>query len=245
MTHTASPRSTGSEPQRPWPRGTLLAKLPPASRTRLMELGSQRVYEHGEVLLYEQERSTHVVLLLGGFAKVTSNLGDGRVALLGIRMAGDTVGEMAALDGSPRAATVTACGRLLVRTIPREEFIALLRDLPDVNINVSGVISRRLRWANRRRVDFYGYPTRVRLARILVDLAATYGHAADEGIVFDIELTQDELGAMAGADADTAGRELRKLKSDGLIGTGYRRTAILDLKALRAMARLADGGHAG
>ncbi|MFC5750844.1 Crp/Fnr family transcriptional regulator [Actinomadura rugatobispora] len=243
MTHSAIPRPAGSAPERPWPRGTLLAELSAASRARLMDLGSRRRYEHGEVLLREQERSTHVVLLLGGFAKVTSNLGDGRVALLGIRMAGDTVGEMAALDGSPRSASVMACGRVLVKIISRDEFLGLLQDVPEVGIKVSGVISRRLRWANRRRVDFYGYPTRVRLARILVDLAGTYGHPQDEGIVFDVELTQDELGAMAGADADTAGRELRKLKSRGLIATGYRRTAILDLDALRAQARPAGGAE--
>ncbi|WP_207944547.1 Crp/Fnr family transcriptional regulator [Actinomadura rubrisoli] len=227
-------------PEPHWPRGTLLADLSAGARARLTRMGTRRSYAHGEVLLREQERSTHVVVMLSGFAKVTSNLGNGRVALLGIRVAGDAVGEMAALDGSPRSATVTACGEVVVRIIPRTDFLGLMGGSPELSIKVSSMIGQRLRWANRRRADFYGYPTRVRLARILVELTGAYGHPGPEGIVFDVELTQDELGALAGADADTVGKELRKFKSQGLIATGYRHTSIRDLDALRARAELAD-----
>jgi CRP-like cAMP-binding protein len=219
-----------------WPRGTLLAQLSPTSEDELVRSGTLRVLEHGTVLLSEQDSSTHAVLLLDGFAKVTANLGNGKIAMLGIRMVGDLIGEMSALDGSPRSATVTACGRLTTRVIPQREFLELLRLRPDMAIAVSGMISHRLRWANRRRADFSGYPSRVRLARVLVELASAYGHREDGGVAFDLELTQEELGTLAGADADTAGRELRRLRTQGVISTGYRSTTIRELDRLRELA---------
>lgn len=222
-----------------WPSGTLLDVLAPADRDRLLALGTLRRYEDGSVLLREQERSTHVLVFLQAFAKVTASLENGRMSLLGIRISGDIVGEMATLDGGPRSATVTTCGTAVLKHIPRAEFVEFLRTCPEAGMAVSGMISQRLRWANRRRVDFNGYPTRIRLGRMLVELAEAYGHGSAEGITFDVALTQDELGALVGADVDTIGRELRKLQVQGMIRTGYRKIVICDLAALKSFAHTA------
>jgi CRP/FNR family transcriptional regulator, cyclic AMP receptor protein len=236
MTQTATPQATEAS----WPRGTLLEVVPSTHRHELLRLGTPRHCDDGSVLLREGERSTHVLLFLGAVAKVTASLENGRMALLGIRVSGDIVGEMAAIDGGPRSATVTLCGAGVLRVIKRAEFLDFLRSCPDAHIAVSGMISRRLRWANRRRVDFNGYPTGIRLARVLVELAEAYGHSAMDGITFDVGLTQEELGAFVGADTDTIGKEIRKLRAQEVIRTGYGRIIICDLPALKIFARMLD-----
>ncbi|MGH3373547.1 MAG: Crp/Fnr family transcriptional regulator [Actinoallomurus sp.] len=236
MTQTAVPPAAEAS----LPRGTLLDVLPVAQRHELMRLGTIRQYDDGSVLLREGEQTTHVLLFLGAVAKVTASLENGRMALLGIRVTGDIVGEMAAIDGGPRSATVTACGTAVLRIIQRAEFVDFLRSCPDAGIAVSGMISRRLRWANRRRVDFNGYPTRIRLARVLVELAEAYGHTVMDGITFDIGLTQGELGAFVGAETDTIGKEIRKLRAQKVIRTGYGQISICDLQALKIFARMPD-----
>jgi CRP/FNR family transcriptional regulator, cyclic AMP receptor protein len=240
MTRAAMPHKALAQAEPPWPRGTLLAVLPPEHRDVLLTLGWPRRYEDHEDLLTEGEESTHVLLFIRASARVTASLENGRVALLGIRVSGDIVGEMAAFDGSPRSATVTACGPADVRVIPREQFIGFLRSCPEANMAVSGMISQRLRWANRRRVDFNGYPCRIRLPRALVELAAAYGHARAEGITFDVGLRQDELATLVGANTDTIGKELRKLQRQKLIRIGYRKIVICDLAGLKALARMSD-----
>lgn len=236
-TATAQKRFPGEE--RPWPRGTLLEGLSPASRGRLLRMGELRQCEPGSVILWEGERSDHVILLQQAVVKITASLENGRVALLGIRVSGDLVGEMAAFDGSLRSASVTVCGRAAIRIIQRAEFLGYLSSRPDANLAMYQMIIRRLRFANRRRVDFNGYSTRIRLARILVELADQYGHDTHEGIAFD-DLTQDELGALVGADADTVGKELREFRARGMVGTGYRRIVIRNLGVLRSFAHVND-----
>jgi CRP/FNR family transcriptional regulator, cyclic AMP receptor protein len=240
MARTAVAHGAFRRTETPWPRTTLLAALPPEHRDVLMTLGRQRCFKDREDLLTEGERSTHVYLFLQAHTKVTASLENGQVALLGIRVSGDIVGEMAAFDGSPRSATVTACGTAWVQTIQKDEFIRFLQSCPQAHTAVSGMISQRLRWANRRRVDFNGYPCRIRLPRVLAELAAAYGHHGAEGITFDVGLRQDELATLVGANTDTIGKELRKLQSQKLIRIGYRKVVICDLARLKVLARMSD-----
>jgi CRP/FNR family transcriptional regulator, cyclic AMP receptor protein len=219
-----------------WPAGTLVRTLAPASRAALLTLGAHRQYDSGDIVLREMDQSTHVVLLCDAVVKITSSLENGRIALLGMKVGGDVVGEMAALSGAPRCATVTACGTASVRVISRNEFVAYLRDFPDAHLALTRMIMDRLRWADKRRIDFNGYPVFVRLARILVELADEYGRQAADGITFDVGLTQRELGALVGAEEDTARKELRKLRDRGVINLGYRATTIVDRVALEVIA---------
>lgn len=219
-----------------WPTGTYLDMLRPRSQSALLGLGVPQTYRHGEVILRESERSSHVVLLCRAVVKATVSLENGRMALLSIKVGGDVIGEMAALNDEPRSATVTVCGEAQVRVIQSDEFQHYLANFPDANLALTKMIMQTLRWADKRRVDFNGYPAFVRLARALDELAQNYGREVPDGTTLDIGLTQRELGALVGVEEDTARRELRLLRSRGVISLGYRTITVLDQEALSAIA---------
>ena len=114
----------------------------------------------------------------------------------------------------------------------------LLMRRPEVSVALTRIIADRLRWANRRRLDFRGYPAKVRLARLLVELATTYGHPVDGGVVVGCRLTQPELAALTGAAETTIHKGLRELRLSGLLETGYGTTTIRDLPRLTELADL-------
>ncbi|WP_406117981.1 hypothetical protein [Streptomyces sp. NBC_00989] len=64
------------------------------------------------------------------------------------------------------------------------------------------IVSDRLRSANRRRLDFRGYPAKVRLARLLVEVATAYGRPQDGGVVVGCRLAQPEMAALTGGRRD-------------------------------------------
>ncbi|MFE9360995.1 Crp/Fnr family transcriptional regulator [Streptomyces olivaceoviridis] len=74
----------------------------------------------------------HSLLLVSGIAKVTARVESGDPLLIAFTAAGDTVGEMAALDGAPRSATVTACGPLTARALHPGVLRDLLMRRPEV-----------------------------------------------------------------------------------------------------------------
>ncbi len=219
-----------------WAPSTLLGRLDHPARHRLMSLGIQRSMGPSQAILREGVLESHVIVLDNALTKVTVSMADGRQALLAIRVSGDIVGEISALNGTPRSATVTTCRTSTVRIIHRQEFRAFLRSHPDAAMEIAGIVADRLRWANRRRVDFASYPVKVRLARVLWEIASAYGHREREGIVVDIQLTQAELATLCGAAEVSLQKALKDLRDAGAIGTGYRQVVIRDATALRRSA---------
>ncbi len=219
-----------------WLPGTLLNRLDDSTRRRFLQLGVPRTATTSQVILQEGRQESHVILLSDGLTKVTAAMADGRHALLDVRVSGDIVGEISALNGTPRSATVTACRTSTIRIIHHNDFRAFLRGHPDAAMEIAGIVANRLRMANRRRVDFASYPVKVRLSRILWEIATAYGSRRRDGIVVDVHLTQLELATMCGAAEITLQKALRELRAAGVVDTGYRQVIVRDAAALRRCA---------
>jgi CRP/FNR family cyclic AMP-dependent transcriptional regulator len=95
---------------------------------------------------------------------------------------------------------------------------------------------RRLREATLVRSQFGGSDTIARLAARLVELGDRYGSPTDEGLLVTLPLSQEELGAWAGASRAGLASALRTLRELGWIATHRRRILILDLESLRERA---------
>lgn len=76
-------------------------------------------YGPRSVLVHQDEPSTHVVIILAGWTKVTRSTANGYEALLALRGPGDVVGEGSAVSGRPRSATVTTLGKVEAVTLYR------------------------------------------------------------------------------------------------------------------------------
>ncbi|MEU6025200.1 Crp/Fnr family transcriptional regulator [Micromonospora sp. NPDC048871] len=226
------------DPNSQWPHGTFLQRLGPSVREALLGLGVRREVPAGQILIHEGQQQSHLVLIEEGLTKVTAALPDGRTALLSLRVGGDLVGEMSALNGRPRSATVTTCGTARYSVITSERFRAFLRANPDAALELAAMVSDRLRWSNRRRIDFSSYPVKIRVARVIADLCRTHGRQTPEGVVIDVRLTQPELASICGASETSVQKILRELRTEGLVDTDYRRMTVRDLPRLQQLGQL-------
>jgi CRP/FNR family transcriptional regulator, cyclic AMP receptor protein len=231
-----------------WPAGTLMARLDQQTRDELLHLAPGRFHPSGTVLMTQGAPGSHAYLLRpasGGRAacvKVTSHLENGTTTLLGIRVSGDIVGELAVLSARPRVATVTTCSPLIAHAIPADTFMAFLEPRPEAWKAVSLMIANMLEWANRRRIDYAGHDVTVHIARVILDIVHLYGYRASEGSELGVSLSQPELGSLVGASKEAAAKAVRSLRERGLIETRYRRIIVRDVAGLRAVARLPAAG---
>ena len=210
-----------------WPPGSFVARLDDAARDALLELGRAREFAAWEALLREGEQTGQVFLLISGWVKVSAVTAAGREVLLAIRVQGDIVGELAALDVQPRSATVTACGRVLAREIGADQFRELLNRWPAIATTVAMTVGGKLRTATRRRVELSGFNVRDRVIRVLAELSRNYGQDTPGGRVIGIKLSQPELAAAVGASETSVHNALRELRAQELVATAYRRVTIL------------------
>ncbi|WP_040789664.1 Crp/Fnr family transcriptional regulator [Nocardia paucivorans] len=240
MSVTPSVRSSAEE--RVWPRGTLMARLSGRAGKDLLARARPRAISAGTVLMSQGEKRDHVLLLRSRDAetdacvKISATSRSGHESLLGIRVSGDVVGELAALRGTPRTATVTTCAATLVHSIPRDSFIAFLNEHTEAWEAMCRMIADRLDWANRRRLEFTGYDIPDRLARVLLELTEQYGRATAKGYDLGVRLSHAELGKLIGASEDAIGLGLRRLRARRLVTSAYRSVTINDLDRLREFA---------
>jgi CRP/FNR family transcriptional regulator, cyclic AMP receptor protein len=230
----------------PWPRGTLMSRLSADSAEELLSLGPGKTYEQDTVLLNQGAPGTHVYLIRSAerrqlaCVKVVGRIETGGESLLGIRVSGDLIGELAFLGYGKRSATVIASTRLIAHMITSANFHAFLAKYPEAWKPIALMIADRLDWANRRRLDFAGADVGTRLARVIVELAQRHGYQTDEGYTLGLTLSQAELGQLIGAGPDATGLAVRRLRDAGLVRQKYRSLTIRDVKALRQVAQISS-----
>jgi len=102
----------------------------------LQALGQRRRYPRGSTLFREADPSDWVVLLMEGRVKVSVVSAAGSEILLAIREPGTLLGELSALDGEPRSATVTALDPVVAVVVSAQDFRAFLASNPQAALQI-------------------------------------------------------------------------------------------------------------
>jgi CRP/FNR family transcriptional regulator, cyclic AMP receptor protein len=213
--------------------------LAPAQLAALQALGGRRRYRAGTTLFHERDPGDAVLLVLRGRVKISVPTASGREALLDVREPGELIGEMAALGGVARSATVTAVEPVEVLAVAQDAFMAYLDHTPGVAVVLLRMLARRLVEADRKLVEFVAQDTVGRVCGRLVDLAERFGEPAPDGVLIHGPVTQEELAGWTGASREALVKALRVLRERGWIATGRGEITVLDAEALRRRAGLA------
>jgi CRP-like cAMP-binding protein len=204
----------------------------------LITRGVRRPFRRGAFLMTEGEASDHVIVLISGRAKVSSYTQDGKEVVLAVRGPGELLGELSAVDGNPRSATVSALEPIEALIVRSEQFVEFLTDHPRLAIQLLQSTIRRLRDSDRKRIEFGAYDTPARVARRLLELVDRYGEAEaeDRSVRISLSLTQDELAGWTGSSREAVSKALREFRDRGWITTGRRAIVVLDVEGLRGRA---------
>ncbi|WP_219469370.1 Crp/Fnr family transcriptional regulator [Nonomuraea rhizosphaerae] len=215
--------------------GEFLSMLTPEEVDELRAAGRPRRWERGTTVMTEGDTSDWVLVLTEGRVKVSSHTSSGTEVVLAVRGPGGLLGEMSAIDGSPRSATVTALepiAGIVVRDFPN-----FLQMHGRIAVLLMQLVTGRLRDADRKRIEYGAFDTTGRVATRLIELAERYGEKTNSGVRVALPLSQDELAGWTGASREAVSKALRTLRDRGLIETGRRRVVIHDLEGLRKRAR--------
>lgn len=120
----------------------LFAGVPRRHLKRVAELAKPKRFAAGTTIVRSGDPGNAFYVLVDGAARVTPP--KGRAIKLG---PGDSFGEMALLDGSPRSADVTATEDVLALAIGSAAFEKLLRREPQLAIALLRTLAGRLRGA--------------------------------------------------------------------------------------------------
>ncbi len=123
----------------------LFSQLPSKDLTRLGRAVVERSYKKGETVVKEGEQAVAFFIIVGGKVEVTQSAGSKKSQVLSQLGPGSTFGEMALLDGGPRAATIKALDDTKCLVLSRWDFVAELQTNPHMAVAMLPILSRRLR----------------------------------------------------------------------------------------------------
>jgi CRP-like cAMP-binding protein len=200
---------------------------------RVAEVSVPRAFAAGDVVFREGDDSDTCYVVQSGHARALREHPDGRQITLATFGPGDIFGELAMFDDERRSATVEAIDDLEVAGILGPDMRRLMREHPDIAVQLSIALGRRLRAANERlaRQSFQTVQSRVALVLDqLVEQARSEG--ADDHDVL-VRTTQADLAKLAGSSRESASRFLAVLERAGVITQGRGRLTVHDPAALQ------------
>jgi CRP-like cAMP-binding protein len=176
-----------------------------------------------------------LMVVLSGTLKVTNVTAEAKDVVLGFLKAGALIGEIAALDGRHRTASVVALEPTEAVTIYRRDLIPILRQSPESMFALLEGLCGRLR-ATNALIESYSLETDARVATCLVRLVEEHGLKAPGGRTIDLKLTQRDLGSHLGLTRETVSRTLSDFRDQGLVEMRGTSIVVLDEEGLRAIA---------
>ena len=211
-------------------------RLSAIARTELEASGRLRRYARGDVLFREEDDGSQVMLLQNGRVKVSVSAPSGREVILHVFDPGELLGELAAVDGGARSATVTALTDVDVLVLPQAEFLDFLRMHADAAAALLELVVAKLRGATRRQLEFGTADALGRLCRALLQLADQYDEHTDGVRSFEIPMTQQDLASFSGLSREAVVKGLGALRALEWIRTSGRTVELLDEVAIAARA---------
>ena len=209
----------------PWTQG-----LPESTLAAVMASASVRDFAPGEILCRQGDAPTHWFGIMHGLVRVDMLCADGEITSVTAGPVGTWFGEASLLVSERRIYETSALRRARIACIGAETFRRIHREDPLFNATIARMLAERLLYfmgmfADQRRVDIDR-----RIARILLTLVPRSEAPART----NIDITHDELAALAGVSRQRAGRALQTLQADGLIETAYSSVRILDVIELQS-----------
>ncbi len=203
----------------------------------LLAVTTTRRLKAKDVLFRKGDAGNQLYAVLSGRLKILAAGADGKEVMFRINGPGEVIGEIALMDSNPRSATVVAIEACELLTLHRRDLIPFLEKHPKVTIELAGILAARLRTLSEHTEDALFLTLPSRLAKMLLQLSATYGQQTSDGILIDIRLPQQDLADLVGTTRESVNKQLRSWEEEGLVKLERTRITIIEQSGLEASAR--------
>lgn len=205
-----------------------LSELPSGVLDRLArELRAQR-FEKGEAIVRYNDPGRDFFVILSGAVRVSLVGSTGRALTYQVLEAGEMFGEVAAVDGLPRTASVLAETESVVGSLSPQAFQALASSEPAFALTILRRLARLNRRLTNRLFEYHAYDVR---GRVYLELLRLDESAGEDGIV----ITDRDMASRVGTTRENVSRIHGALREQGLLARNGSRLKVLDRHRLETM----------
>ncbi|MBC8339910.1 MAG: Crp/Fnr family transcriptional regulator [Alphaproteobacteria bacterium] len=218
----------------------LLEGLDAGALKKLEEACSFRRYTAQEQIIDRQSDSTDVFFIISGDVRVVNYSLSGREIALDDMPAGAYFGELAALDGQPRSASVMALSDCLVAALPQEQFLGLLEHNAPIALKAMKSLARVVRTSTDRIMDLSTLAANNRVQADLLRLAKACMSEGNTAEISPIPMHSD-IASRASTTRETVARVLNDLARRDVVERQKETLVVLDVEQLSDMVEEVRG----
>jgi CRP-like cAMP-binding protein len=170
----------------PLKRAVLFDGLDEDDLTRLAGIAREVNLSNGDTLFEQGDESDGLYVIVSGILRIYLTADDTREATISLLEDGETIGEIALLDGLSRSAGAAALTDAKLIFIARRPFLNLLDESTALARQIILTLCERLRAANAQVDQAIFHDLRHRLLVLLQQLAIIHGHVEKDVAVVDI-----------------------------------------------------------
>lgn len=197
-----------------------------------------RRYQIGERVFERGSDGREVFFVVEGAVNITSFARNGREVTFATAKAGDVVGELAAIDGGPRSASVVATGDSLLAIMPSHVFVDLIKRNGEVALRLLTRMAGMIRTGDDKVLEISSLRATNLVYAHLLKLAVRDEVAADLWIVKPLPALS-EIASHSGTTRELVSSALNQLYPSGLIARRGANLYVLDRAALEAIIEAA------
>jgi CRP/FNR family transcriptional regulator, cyclic AMP receptor protein len=198
-----------------------------------------RRYQAKQLIVAHGEGGTDVFFVIGGVVRALirgSGAAGGREVILGDIRAGEFFGELAAIDGQPRSASVVAVTAATVARMPAGAFREAIHRYPDSCNQVLELMAARLRILDKRVNELASLDIRHRVVAELIRLSRP-DRVDRSRAVLSPPPFHSEIAARVLARREAVARELNLLERAGLLERRRGAFILTDVPAMLTQIR--------
>lgn len=173
-------------------------------------------YDTNEQIIDRQAESTDVFFIVDGRVRIVIYTVGGKEITLDDFTEGKQFGEMAAIDGLPRSASVMAIQKSLLAAMPQSRFIALLTGHSIVAERVLKNMANIIRISNERIMDLSTLGAANRVHAEILRQARDNMTDEDEAFISPIPI-HSEIGSRISSTRETVARVMNDLARKGFV----------------------------
>ena len=219
----------------------LLQSLTDEDRKMLRRRCTWRDLAPGEEILARDSDSDEVLFIVKGRVQIADWSASGREVAYAVVEEGGHVGELSAIDGLPRSASVIALNSCCVASLSRAAFLELVETRHGVAMVLLRRLARIIRENDERITELSTIGAMQRVYRELFRLAVP-DPEHDGGLVIRDLPTQEALAARLGTTRETVARVLAQLARAKITQRRGRTLFVHDEEQLLALADPAGDG---
>lgn len=210
----------------------LLSALSSKERKDFGEKCRWRDYDARQTVIGRGDTYSDVFFLIAGVARVIDFSITGKVIDYALLGEGDVFGELAAIDGLPRSASVVTQTPSTIASISGRDFVNFVTIRPQISLLLMQRLSSFIRRGDERIANFNLLGAEQRVCLELLRMAAPTAQDDGRKLVINPFPTQSAFSNGVGLARETVGRILSRLTREQLIERRQKALYLTNLEKL-------------